>query len=345
MTKITRKEAQKAYDEGNPIMTDAEFDAAFSENSGALGTAGKVEHVQPMLSQKKCHSAGDVETFLLKLMRVHGEETVFASLKLDGFACALRYRNGELVQALTRGDGRFGEDITEAIRAYVAPEYLPAHINSREDIEIRGEVILPPSQMQPQDAGKNPRNIATGMGMRKTVTPDLRKLAFYAYDAVLPMPFLTRRERVMNLGFAWVPGVEMECSMSVLRGTIDVLAEILSKTDACADGIVFRATSRDAELLSKSTAHHPGYSIALKFTTKTAESEVVSIETTTGRTGRLTPVATIKPVHLDGATITSVSLGSVQCMIESGIHTGSRVVVTRQGGVVPKIIKVMNENN
>ena len=344
MTKITRKEAQKAYDEGDPIMTDAEFDATFAENSGALGTAGKVEHVQPMLSQKKCHSAGDVETFLLKLMRVHGEETVFASLKLDGFACALRYRNGELVQALTRGDGRFGEDITEAIRAYVAPEYLPAHINSREDIEIRGEVILPPSQMQPQDAGKNPRNIATGMGMRKTITPDLRKLAFYAYDAVLPMPFLTRRERVMSLGFAWVPGVTMEC-MSAPWETIDVLAEILSKTDACADGIVFRATSRGAELLSKSTAHHPGYSIALKFTTKTAESEVVNIETMTGRTGRLTPVATIKPVHLDGATITSVSLGSVQCMIESGIHTGSRVIVTRQGGVIPKIVKVMNENN
>ncbi|MBR2307185.1 MAG: hypothetical protein IKA48_08315 [Fibrobacter sp.] len=344
MTKITRKEAQKAYDEGNPIMTDAEFDAAFAENSGALGTAGKVEHVQPMLSQKKCHSAGDVETFLLKLMRVHGEEAVFASLKLDGFACALRYRNGELVQALTRGDGHFGEDITDAIKAYVAPEYLPAHINSREDIEIRGEVILPPSQMQPQDAGKNPRNIATGMGMRKTITPDLRKLAFYAYDAVLPMPFLTRRERVMNLGFAWVPGVTMEC-MSAPRETIDVLAEILSNTDACADGIVFRAISRYTELLSKSTAHHPGYSIALKFTTKTAESEVVSIETTIGRTGRLTPVATIKPVHLDGATITSVSLGSVQCMIESGIHTGSRVIVTRQGGVVPKIIKVMNENN
>lgn len=139
MTKITRKEAQKAYDEGNPIMTDAEFDATFAENSGALGTAGKVAHVQPMLSQKKCHSAGDVEAFLLKLIRVHDE-------------------------------------------------------------------------------------------------------------------------------------------------------------------------------------------------------------TTTGRTGRLTPVATIKPVRLDGATITSVSLGSVQCMIESGIHTGSRVIVTRQGGVVPKIIKVMNEN-
>lgn len=337
---VTRKQAQDAYDAGKPIMSDSEFDERFAENSGYLGAPGKVMHHVPMLSQQKCHDLDEVKKFIKK-MSDKGENNFWASLKLDGFACSLEYINGEFTRASTRGDGQSGEDITAAVRAYVRP---PEHINCSHNIEIRGEVILPISQVK-GDTEVNYRNIATGMCKRKKVTKSDVKLEFYAYDVLgEPMNTASDKERmtfVENLGFNVVPLTFFSEWMSIDLVMSGMNGARLAFDGVC-DGVVIKCASYITKLRVGFTDHHPKYSIAYKFETKSVESTVFDIEITTGKTGKRTPVARIKPVNIDGAMVYYVSLGSEAVMEKMQIKPGSNVLVTRSGGVIPKIVKVLS---
>ena len=334
MTKITRKEAQAAYDAGHPIMSDAEFDARFPENSGSLGEPGKIFHACPMLSQQKCHTAADLQKFMDKMAEA-GEGVFRASLKLDGFACSLIYRDGQLVQASTRGDGQYGEDITDAVKKYV--NLPPLSIEGR--LEVRGEIILPKSQTKP---GENPRNIAVGMCKRKALTEDDRWNEFYAYACVVYEvgDVFADLEGLEFLGFKTVPWIPVPREIPA-ESIIGQFIAWRDSFDAEADGIVVCCANSMIQEELGCTAHHPKWSMAYKFAAGTAISEVLDIEITIGRTGKRTPVAKISPVVIDGAKIQSVSLGSEDVMQDLGIEIGSRVLVTRSGGVIPKIIRVV----
>lgn len=337
---VTRKQAQDAYDAGAPVMTDSEFDKRFGENSGYLGKAGKVIHNVPMLSQQKCHTVEDIKKFLDKMMK-KGENKFSASLKLDGFACSLEYVNGSLHRASTRGDGMSGDDITEAIRAYVRP---PENIKCSRNIEIRGEVILPVSELS-GDTEENYRNIAVGMCKRKVITESNVRLKFYAYDVlgdvVDSMDDTCRFKFIEELGIDVVPHKFFMGNMRHCYDVIVGMEKMREDFDGVCDGIVFRCVSKTMKLRLGETSHHPKYSIAYKFDTKAVESVVRNIEITTGETGKRTPVAMIEPVVIDGATVSRVSIGSEAVMEKLGIKPGSRVLVKRSGGVIPKIVEVL----
>lgn len=333
MAKITRKEAQAAYDAGHPIMTDAEFDARFPENSGYLGQTGKVEHEIPMLSQQKCHTEGELQRFIDKVRKA-GEIMLYASLKVDGFACSLVYQDGKLVHASTRGDGHAGEDITAAFLKYVEKWFIP-QIDKPGRFEIRGEVVLPKSQTK---EGENPRNIAVGMCKRKELIDDDRCLDFYAWEIIdnagnVVTPDFTTEYRIV--------GGEVFSTKDKAEDIIRAISARRRNFDAVCDGIVVRCVSREVQEKLGCTDHHPKWSMAYKFSTGTAISEVLDIEIAVGKTGKRTPVAEILPVVIDGAKIQSVSLGSEGVMQDLGIEIGSRVLVTRSGGVIPKIIRIV----
>lgn len=332
---FTRQQAQDAYDAGTPIMTDAEFDARFPENSGYLGQTGKVEHEIPMLSQQKCHTEGELQRFIDKVRKA-GEIMLYASLKVDGFACSLVYQDGKLVHASTRGDGHAGEDITAAFLKYVDKWFIP-QIDKSGRFEIRGEVVLPKSQTK---EGENPRNIAVGMCKRKELIDDDRRLAFYAWEIIdnagnVVAPDFTTEYRIVGGGV-----------FSTKDKAEDIIRAISARRgnfDAVCDGIVVRCVSREVQKKFGCTDHHPKWSMAYKFQTASVVSKVLAIEITTGSTGRKTPVAKINPVTIDGAKVSSVSIGSMAVLKELGLKVGQSVRVTRSGGVVPKILEVIKD--
>ena len=330
------REAQRAYDNGTPIMSDAEFDALAGKDGAPLDAslAGKVKHKIPMLSQGKCHSYDEVFKFVKKT----NDFNYSVTMKMDGLSCSLVYENGILKCASTRGNGDAGEDITRNVKAYV--NNLPVKIPYDGTIEIRGEIVTGIPKMP------NARNVATGMCARrdKAIVPDKVPLKFFAWDLIDDLTIRSESEKknyIQELGFAFVLGF-------VSRGgdiieCVKELERLAKRDDAlAADGIVIKCCSPAKQAKLGVTAHHPKYSIAYKFAPPEVETTVNHIEITFGaKTGKQTPVAHINPVMLDGAVVKKVSLGSMAVMSELGIKEGSRVMVARSGGVIPHITKVL----
>lgn len=327
------RSAVEAYEAGNPIMSDAEFDAIADENNVELGKGGKVKHAVPMLSQGKCHSCSEVEDFIYK-----AKSSLFtASLKIDGFACSLIYVDGELTLASTRGDGKAGEDITDAVKAYVCN--IPLFIRDAPHImEVRGEIYMPKSQ-DLTGIYTSLRNAAVGLCKRKEIDnsrPIL--LRFSLWDSVEPK-FDNDISMLNNMAklFDTVPYIALRGADEV-AGVLASMCSIRKDFDGEADGVVFKVADSSEQSRMGCTAHHPKYSIAWKFPTKRTVTKVLGITLKTGATGKQTPVAKVTPVFLDGAWIRKVSIGSVDVMEAMGIAVGKDVVITRSGGVIPYIV-------
>lgn len=335
MRKITRKEAQAAYDAGFPIMSDQEFDEKFSENIGNLGLKGTVEHKIPMLSTQKAHYICDVDMWMQDMIR-KGANEFCASLKMDGVACSLIYQDGILVQASTRGNGLSGEDVTESVKAYVCN--LPSKIHTKKHIEVRGEIVA--KKMQ------NSRNVACGLIMRKEITPSDIELHFFAWDVLddgkeCGKWYDDDLKHAEFLGFSSVQYRMIDMHRHV-NGLMDDLCDIRARIEFPSDGVVFRVNSRALDSRIGCTKHHPRYSMAYKWQCDEYRTRIISIDVREGRAGKKTPVASVEPVLIDGARISSVSLGSVEHMIEMGCREGSIVMVKRSGGVIPLITRVLS---
>lgn len=333
MRKITRKEAQAAYDAGCPIMSDKEFDEKFSENIGNLGSKGTVEHKIPMLSTQKAHYICDVDMWMQDMIR-KGANEFCASLKMDGVACSLIYQDGILVRASTRGNGLSGEDVTESVKAYVCN--LPSKIHTKKRIEIRGEIVA--KKMQ------NSRNVACGLIMRKEITPSDIELHFFAWDIYECGKAVNRSYMYSlfcseSLGFAAVPYCG---ACRDLDEIMDYMADCRSLFEYPSDGVVIRCDDRLLDSKIGCTKHHPRYSIAYKWHCDEYRTRIISIDVREGRTGKKTPVASIEPVCIDGAWVSSVSLGSVEHMSEIGCTEGSIVMIKRSGGVIPVVTRVLS---
>ena len=324
-----RQIAQDAYDAGRPIMTDAQFDACFDENSGTLGTRGDTSHAVPMLSLQKCRTAHALAAFVARMTDA-GERLFWSSLKVDGFAVSLIYDGGRLMQATTRGDGHAGEDITAAVRAYVS---LPASIPTIERVEIRGEIAMRAADAQP---GENPRSVAVGMCQRRRITPDARRLSFYAYDMMAAADDLGKLPRLAELGFSVVPHVVH--AADGLADAVRSLDELRAAFPCQCDGIVCRCASQAVQAAVGRTAHHPRYAMAYKYACETAETIIDEVIIQTGETGKVTPIAVVRPVFLDGATIRRVSLHTIDTYAAMDLKPGTRVIITRAGGTTPQIL-------
>lgn len=333
---------QDAYQAGKPVISDAEYDAltrkleAVKPDSKALARIGiadgKVAHNTPMLSLQKAYTFADVECWWACDTNGLGSR-LMASYKLDGIACSLRYESGKLVCASTRGDGLNGMDITANV---LAADAIPSELATAETIEIRGELVLRSADYEALKVKKSGRNAVAG-AVNGKVTDITRALHFVAYDVIGSTCECDKFAVIERLGFEVAPHRSIEWN--------EVEALIAEWTDARSsyayeiDGIVFKLEEVAHQAALGATKHHPRGAIAYKFGCEVVRTTVKAIDITVGaKTGKETPVIVFEPIMLSGASVSKASMGSMAKLAQSGIKVGDIVEVTRQGGVIPKII-------
>lgn len=278
-------------------------------------------------------------------------------LKFDGLGLSLTYRNGELVRALTRGNGVEGEDVTiNALQIKNIPRSIP--FTSRE-VEIRGEVVLPISEFmrinrERMETGEkvfsNPRNAASG-SLRQldyTITAS-RNLAFYAYsfpyteteEGREQLKIATYRDYISLLesfGFAKTPYIFSASNLGELQSEIHCLTLNRPVFDFEIDGLVIKLNDLKLWHILGTTEHHPRYAIAYKFPAVNVRTKLLSIEHSVGRTGIITPVAILEPVNVGGVTVSRATLHNYDELAKKGVMEGDQVFIVRAGEVIPEVI-------
>lgn len=321
------------------------FDSASAPSTNAaqerLLREGRVLHAIPMLSLEKCYSQSELERFY---DRFQGPCVV--TPKIDGVAISARYdESGALVFGVTRGDGRQGEVITENVKRIVGiPHRIP-----KGPLEVRGEAYMPLSIFQDKwsEIFANPRNLTAGALKQKDAERTREYgIHFFAYEAqgldAIPTE-VQRFERLQELGFTpapWVVATKEEA-----QSTFEALSADRPTWDYETDGIVYRVNDAAQHDKLGRTAHHPRFALAYKFQGESGASTLLDIEWSVSRTGKINPVALIDAVSLSGVTVRRVSLhnlGIMRALGDGELPTlGSKILVTRRGGVIPHIESVI----
>ncbi len=331
-----------------------------SQGVGAPTQSGfaKIQHGVPMLSLGNAFSAEDVQDFVARIRRflALGEDsplTFTAEPKIDGLSAGLVYRDGQLVQAATRGDGRTGEDILANMRTLGD---VPQTIAYRSDIEVRGEVYMTKSgflklnqdlKAQGQREFANPRNAAAGS--LRQLDADItasRPLKFFAYAQGLgtaPRPthgaFLTF---LAEQGFATNPLSQICDDAQSLIAAHEALAQARGALDYDIDGIVYKVDDLALQHRLGFRTREPRWAIAHKFSAEKALTEVVAIDIQVGRTGALTPVARLRPVNVGGVLVANATLHNAEEIARKDIRVGDRVKIQRAGDVIPQVLRVVD---
>ena len=362
-------ECTKAYDEGNPKITDEEWDKKYFElqeleketglilsNSPTqtityeiVNALNKVEHNHKMLSLEKTKIPKDVADFI-------GNKLFLAMCKMDGLTCSLTYRNGELVSAETRGNGLVGEDILHNAR--VLPS-IPLKIPYTDELVIDGEIICTYTDFEPfATQYKNPRNFAAGsIRLLDSKECASRNLTFVAWDVLTQMYFDDGIEFRLNqkldflrpFGFTIVPYICGNGIFSEDHYYDDIITDIqaIAKEKGFPiDGVVFKFADCAYGRSLGETGHHFKNALAYKFYDETTTSTLLDIEWTMGRTGILTPVAIFEPIDIDGSTVERASLHNLSIMSELfgpfGPCKTDEVEVFKANMIIPQIKSVKN---
>ncbi len=326
----------------------------------------KVNHPGRMISLNDAFSEEDLTAWKERLDRELGHPyrgAYYCDIKMDGLAIELRYRNGLLVQASTRGDGTTGEDVTQNIKTVDA---VPLRLRDEERkvpdvVLVRGEVFLMKSEFKRinrelERAGKkmhaNPRNLAAGTvrQLDPAVTAG-RKLSFYAWSVVNTTGeygngFATHEEEFAALRQWGVAANPYGRVVHSLKGVFAFYHEWEKKRDKLDyefDGTVISVNDNDTYKTSGIVGKAPRGAIAFKFAPRQAETVVEDIQVQVGRTGVLTPVAHLRPVHIGGTTITRATLHNLDEIKRLGVKIGDTVIVGRAGDVIPDILRVLPE--
>ena len=367
-------ECTKAYDEGNPKITDEEWDNKYFElqeleketglilsNSPTqsisyeiVNALNKVEHSHKMLSLEKTKSVDEVSTFV-------GKKEFLVMCKMDGLTCSLTYRNGELVSAETRGNGLVGEDILH--NAKVLPS-IPSKIPYMDELVIDGEIICTYTDFDKFSSEyKNPRNFAAGsIRLLDSKECSNRNLTFVAWDVLTPMMFDNGTEYKLNqklnylvpFGFTVVPYAtgpafyadDTPVEMDMFIEQVTQMAQGYSYP---IDGAVIKFNDCAYGRSLGETTHHFKNALAYKFYDETFTSTLLDVEWTMGRTGVLTPVAIFEPIDMDGSTVERASLHNLSIMSELfgplGPNRGDEVEVFKANMIIPQIKSVKQKCN
>jgi DNA ligase (NAD+) len=374
---------ERYHGQDAPTISDADYDkqrlrnAAIEERfpelvlantpSERVGAApqekfGKVRHRVPMLSLANAFDEEDITEFLGRVRRFLNvpeatEIEVTAEPKIDGLSISLRYENGKLVQAATRGDGAEGENVTaNALTIRDVPSKLEGRAPTV--LEVRGEIYMSHkdftalNKKQLQDGDKifaNPRNAAAGSlrQLDSSITAS-RPLHFFAYawGEALELPGKTQWDVVMGfkkLGFPVNP------LMKVCRSSQELLAHYRSVEERRADlgydidGVVYKVNRLDWQKRLGFVSRSPRWAIAHKFAAEKATTILEGIDIQVGRTGALTPVARLRPVTVGGVVVSNATLHNEDEIARKDLRIGDTVVVQRAGDVIPQIVAVILE--
>jgi DNA ligase (NAD+) len=381
-----RRHEYKYYVQDDPEISDAAYDRLLARlkelettypelatpdsptvRVGGTPRAGfeTVQHSRPMLSLDNSYSYDDLREFDRRAREVSGQEKIeyVAEHKFDGLSISLQYEDGALVRAVTRGDGRTGEDVTlnaKTIRSI--PLRMDAGVLKKAglpgDFEVRGEIMMPRksfeelNRQQELSGGKifaNPRNAAAG-GVR-VLDPSItasRRLEFFAYYLLIDnkVPFAKHSESLEALKQARFRSSD---DWKLCKGIEAVIAYCeawdgpRAKLGYEIDGVVVKVNSIAIQNELGFTAKAPRWAIAYKYPARQETTVVNDIQVQVGRTGSLTPVAYLEPVQVGGVTVKRSTLHNLDEINRLGVQIGDTVLIERAGEVIPHILKVVKE--
>ena len=369
-----------------PEISDADFDALVRRNAEleaqfpqlvrddspsrlvghevAASPLSKVRHAQRMMSLDNAFSDEEVAEFVARVRRFlalpdDAEVAMTAEDKIDGLSCSLRYENGVLVRAATRGDGQVGEDVTANVATITdIPQRLTGAIP--EVFEIRGEVYMSKADFAALNAAQaakgdkvfaNPRNAAAGSLRQKdaSVTAS-RRLCFLAHGwgAASAIPAQTQFAMMQQIA-AW--GVPISPQLILCNDTATMLQHYRNIEHTRADlpydidGVVYKVDRLDWQERLGFVAKSPRWAQAHKFPAERAETTLEAIDIQVGRTGKLTPVGRLKPVTVGGVVVSNVTLHNRDEIARLGLRVGDRVVLQRAGDVIPQVVENLTRDD
>lgn len=316
----------------------------------------KVEHSSQMLSLENAFNLEELEAFNRRVtQQAENEFTYFSEMKIDGLAIAIRYEEGLLVQAATRGDGQIGEDVTQNIRAISA---IPIRLRENITCEVRGEVYMPKKSFvqlneEREDEGKatfaNPRNAAAGTlrNLNPKITASRNLNAFF-YTLVNPEDYgATTQEEAIQLMNAWGLRVNQEYErVDTIDETWSYIEKVENKRQDLSyeiDGAVIKVNEFSVQNQVGMTVKAPRWAIAYKFKAEEARTKLHEIEWTVGRTGVVTPTAIMDPVTVAGSTVQRASLHNVDLIKERDVRIGDTVIIHKAGDIIPEVLRVVLE--
>ena len=377
---LIRYHEHKYYIENLPEISDADFDALMKElkeleaatdapippdsptqrvGGGAiLGT--RLQHRTPMLSLNNSYDETELREFAERIDRLlEGAPVEYVTeLKIDGLGVSLIYENGVFTQGLTRGDGEYGEEVTDNLRTIRS---VPLRLADAEAavppvLEVRGEVFLPKDclddiNVQREAAGElpfaNPRNAAAGsLRLLDASITASRPLDIFLYtlNYAAETEFTTHTESLEHMktwGLKCNPHTDHHKSIEDVQKYYERWVEKRHTLPYETDGIVVKVNNFSQQHELGATSKYPRWAVAYKFNAQQAITTIENIEVQVGRTGALTPVAILKPVTLAGARITNATLHNEQEIQAKDIRIGDRIVLERAGDVIPKVVEVL----
>ncbi len=348
------------YYQGKPEISDFEYDAIEEElrtldpTNSILDMVGtefftgeKIEHEHKMLSLNKTYKLED-------LIKWKGDEELVSTFKIDGSSCSLVFKAGKLQIAKTRGDGKFGENITNKVMLI---DHIPMRIDQEIDFEVRGEIYCTESNFiavsnAMEKAGfekpTSQRNIVAGLLGRKEVIEFSKFLSFQAFELLTEdIELETEVEKfktLMKFGFD-TPEYILHKNQKDIEDRLAETREFMSEGEYLIDGLVFSFNRQELHKTLGVTAHHPRYKMAFKFQGETKTTKIKSISWQVSRNGILTPVGNVEPVELSGAKVSRVTLHNYGLVAQNQLKKGDTIEIVRSGEVIPKFLSVVSASD
>lgn len=370
-----KKWANAYYVDDNPIATDEEYDILYHEvldyeranpndiedDSPTKRVGGvvrdefsKAKHIRRMWSMEDVFDRDEVVGWLERIEKNVGACEYFCEPKFDGASMNLLYENGKLVQAITRGDGVVGEEVTDNVRTIRS---VPLSIDYDGLIEIRGEVVIRKDDFEKINEERleegaslfaNPRNAAAGSlrQLDSSITAK-RRLVFYPWglgeNSLEHRKLSEKMDYIYTLGFLEPPFAQDCQDIDEIEAFYRMLIEKRNEIPMMMDGMVLKVDEVAKQEELGYTVKFPKWMCAYKFPAVEKVTKINSITLQVGRTGVVTPVAEIEPVNIEGAMVSRATLHNFDEIERKDIHIGDSVIIIRSGDVIPKIIKVLED--
>ena len=322
----------------------------------------KITHKRPMLSLSNSYNINDIEDFIKRVDKLIVQNTseikkidYVLEVKLDGLSISVNYENGKLVQAVTRGDGIIGEDVTENVMQIASvPKYLKENVT----IEVRGEIVLPISRFEDlnkkrmengEEIFANPRNAASGT--LRQIDPEIVKergldCYFYFITDSEKYGIKTHKEALLyieKLGLKTTSIGEVVSSIKELEDRINFWENERKNLDYETDGLVIKLNEIEFWDILGNTTKSPRWAIAYKFPAKQVSTKLTGITWQVGRTGKVTPVAELEEVEVSGSRVKRASLHNFDEIERKDIRIGDRVIIEKAAEIIPQVVKSIKE--
>ncbi|MGN1344487.1 MAG: NAD-dependent DNA ligase LigA [Traorella sp.] len=376
LREILNQLAKEYYEYDAPSVSDQEYDRYMQElidlenqypemydpNSPTQKVGGevlegfiKVEHTKRMISLANAFNYDDLLAFDERIRKIFPKATYQVELKMDGLAMSLHYSNGQLKQALTRGDGYVGEDVTHNVKTI---QSVPKQIPYKEDLEVRGEVIMPKEVFEKlneerkanhEEPFANPRNAAAG-SIRQLDSNIAKKRQLDAYWYFLMDPekegIQTQKEALefmTSLGIKTNPIRKICLNMKEVWEFIQEMTQKRNQLPYDIDGMVIKVNELTTWDEIGETAKAPKWAIAYKFPAEEVITKLKDIKITVGRTGKITPNAVLEPVRVAGSLVSAATLHNEDMIKAKDVRINDFVVIRKAGDIIPEVVRSLKE--